>query len=326
MRTDEQWPPPLLEDWREKVRADKSPPWLLEPFVPAAARVWVTGPPKMAKKTWLAFEIVRALASGRQYGFFKPTYKEGINCLVVEKEGTPKFNEWRWAALEKGQQFEVPHNRVRIDFGSSLKLDNPKWKDRLLELVARHNIQFVLIDSLAKCMSGDENSAQDCGKVLDTIDAIRRLGCTVMYLDHLHKIKDKDAEEEDIDEQGRGSSAKAGYYDTHLALRPESKGAEIVKLAVRNRDAPETYFRVVWSISKDLGVAELHMEEFNPNAPISNEMLVNCTEALKVGTVYKMNAITELWKLPRTVASRVLEQLVQGGLITRTASGYRREL
>jgi len=323
---EELWPPPLLEEWRATVQADTSPEWLLWPFVPANSRVWVTGPPKKAKKTWFAMEVVRALASGRAYGEFKPAYPQGVNCLVIEKEGTPKFTEWRWTALEKGQEYDTPKGRVWIDFGSTFELDNPKWRDRVIEFILQKDIKFVVIDSLAKCFSGSENDSQDVGKALKAIDAMTRAGASVMYLDHVRKVGKEDDDDEDIDQQGRGSSAKTGSYDTHVAVRPDS-GAEIVKFTVRNRDgAPEIYYRVAWEISKEQGSARLHMEKFDPDQAVSTEVLASCLEQLEAGRVYKERALGEVWKLPRPIMAKVIAALSMNGFLERTATGWRKEV
>lgn len=322
---EELWPPPLLEEWRATVQADDSPEWLLWPFVPANARVWVTGPPKKAKKTWFAMEIVRALASGKSYGVFKPAHPEGVNCLVIEKEGTPKFTEWRWTALEKGQDFATPHGKVWMDFGSSFDLDNPKWRDRVIEFILQKSIKFVVIDSLAKCFSGSENDSQDVGRALRAIDAMTRAGASVMYLDHVRKTGKDDDEDEDIDQQGRGSSAKTGFYDSHIAVRPDS-GSELVKFTVRNRDgAPEIFYQVAWEISKEQGSARLHMEEFDPMQAISTETLASCLEKLETGRVYKMRALLDVWKLPRQIVDKVIAALSTNGFLERTSTGWRRE-
>lgn len=326
MSVEEIWPPPLLEEWRETVRKDDSPDWLLWPFVPANARVWVTGPPKKSKKTWFAMEIVRALASGRSYGVFKPTQTEGVNCLVIEKEGTPKFTEWRWTALEKGQEFETPKGRIWMDFAGGFELSNPQWVDRVINFILEKNIKFVVIDSLAMCYGGDENDAKEMNKALRAIGNMTRAGASVMYLDHVRKAGKGDERDEDIDQQGRGSSAKTGFYDSHVAVRPDD-GDEVIKFTVRNRDgAPEVFYRVAWEISKEQGSARLHMEEFNPDQALSTETLASCLEAMEPGRVYKPQALNELWKMPRQVASKVIANLSSNGFIDRTPTGWRKEM
>jgi hypothetical protein len=214
---------------------------------------------------------------------------------------------------------------VRFSHRAAVKLDNPKWRDRIVQLVAQDGIRFVLVDSLSKCMQGDENSARDMNKVFDTLDAIRNAGATVMYLDHLHKPQ---GEEEDIDNQGRGSSSKAGVYDTHDAFRPVSDDDEnTVRLIVRSRDEEEHQFNVVWQISKEQGRADLYMERHNPNEAPSNEVVAACLEKMKAGTVYKLGPLLGLWKMPKQMAGNVLKVLEESGTVTRTPSGgWKREL
>lgn len=315
-----QWPPPLLEEWREKVAADTSPEWLLEPFIPNDAAIWVTGQAKKANKTTFANECVRALATGRALGYFRPTITEGVNVLYVQKEGAAKKTARRWEMRAKATGYDVPPGKVYYDFRSSLKLDNPKWRDQLCQFVVQKAIKLVVFDSLAKCMTVDENSSKDMGRIFDVIDAIRNAGAAVMYLDHLHKPKD---EEEDIDNEGRGSTAKAGYYDVHNAFRIRED--ELLVLIRRGRDDSERHFRVRWVYDDNAGTLELEMDEFNPSAPPSDAEAAQCLTLMTPGQVFKPKLLSQVWKMTLSGTERMLRYLVESGVVTQTATGYRRE-
>jgi RecA-family ATPase len=104
-----------------------------------------------------------------------------------------------------------------------------------------------VLDPLAQILSGDENSQEDIRKIVDAMKLIQKAGETetthgpaVALLCHLNKGNNEAA---DIDAQLRGSSALAGCYDAHLAIRGTKQK---LKLTVRAKEAEEMEFGLTW--------------------------------------------------------------------------------
>ena len=82
--------------------------------------------------------------------------------------------------------------------------------------------EFVIIDTLARCFGGDENSTADMNAFIQHIDQHFRMyfGCTVMLIHHVgHHSKDR----------GRGSSALHAALDFELRTT-RGKGSDIVRV------------------------------------------------------------------------------------------------
>jgi len=124
-------------------------------LAPRRALAVLYGPPKSAK-TFLALEIPLAVASGRGdvHGL---ACKTGRVLYVLAEGGAPMMRDRVWAWLDHhgsktGDRFVV-HAR-------SVTLSEPKAVERLLE-GAGTQWDFMIFDTLARCMDGDENSVKD---------------------------------------------------------------------------------------------------------------------------------------------------------------------
>lgn len=253
------WPPPYLEDWCASVDMDEGPAWLIEPLIPSDSVVVMSGPAKKSNKTWFAFQCVAAIASGRQFGPIIPAIDEPQKCLILEAEGGRRETRRRWTWLANTAGFPVPCKQVLFAHRYPLRLNQTNWVQRVQQVVADENIKLVIIDTLAKAFRGDENSAADAGAIMEAVDILRGAGATIMYLHHLRKSSPAGT---DIDEELRGSSALAGFYDVHLAFREHAQG---LHLTVRSRDEIEREFMVRWDISEEKGRAKLSLEPYVPN-------------------------------------------------------------
>jgi hypothetical protein len=86
---------------------------------------------------------------------------------------------------------------------------------------------LLVIDTMARCMvGGDENSAKDVGRYIDSVDQLRHEYDGASLTVH-HTGKDGDDE--------RGSSALRGASDTMLALKPAGAGVKLE--CVKQKDA-----------------------------------------------------------------------------------------
>ena len=80
------------------------------------------------------------------------------------------------------------------------------------------NAGLVVLDTLARCFHGDENSSDDMGRAIESVDAIRRAtGATVIVVHHSGK---------DATRQERGSSALRGAANTMVRIKtiPDGNG------------------------------------------------------------------------------------------------------
>ena len=86
----------------------------------------------------------------------------------------------------------------------------PVSVQRLLDATAKHKATLVVIDTLARCMvGGDENSAKDMGRAIDSLGRVQReTGAAILLIHHTGKSNMSE----------RGSSALRGAADMMLEL------------------------------------------------------------------------------------------------------------
>jgi hypothetical protein len=95
-------------------------------------------------------------------------------------------------------------------------LDTPEGQTRIRQLLAQHRPDLLIIDPLARFMTGDENRAQDMNQVVRFLDElIQTLHLTVVLVHHTGKTT---ATEREGGQRLRGSSVLFAAADTVLML------------------------------------------------------------------------------------------------------------
>ncbi|OBJ90904.1 hypothetical protein A5640_02085 [Mycobacterium asiaticum] len=178
-------------------------------------------------KSFIAFDWAASIATGRKWQG-RPVAQR--RALYVAAEGANGYNG-RAEAWETGWQTDIPDDMLSV-LPRPINLTRVVDVDNLCALISWGGYSFVVLDTLARCMVGaDENSAKDCGLV---IDAMTRLlaqtpnGRGVILGVH-HAGKDK--------KTLRGSSAFDAGVDTVYATTRD--GAVITLEREKRKDGAE---------------------------------------------------------------------------------------
>lgn len=127
----------------------------------------------------------------------------------------------------------------------------------LLALLGSVCPQLVVVDTLARCFGGDENSTEDMSKFVRSLDLLRdAFGCSVLVVHHANKT----------DKTGsgkvRGSSVLYGAVDVSLQLKTDGRDDAVLiadKLRDRDVSGPVAELRFesvqVWGETDELGDA-----------------------------------------------------------------------
>lgn len=210
--------------WVQEAMAAPDLQWLVKGLVPAQAITVIAGRPKKGKKSFLAQLIAMVVASGVGKCGIEPG-GPAVPVLYIDREGVLKPTAQRYLALAKGTGVPITDN-LHIAFNVPFKMDNPHSVADVRRLVAELGIKLVVIDTLAKSMSGDENSAKDMGLALLCAEAIKYDGCAVVLVHHLNKAKPLPGEQLDPALGMRGSSALEGAYDEVLSMQEATVDGE----------------------------------------------------------------------------------------------------
>lgn len=319
------YPPPDLLDWIQETMDKPEPDWIVPGLIPAGASVLISGKAKISFKTWLTYLLVLGFAMGYSpVTFLRPSRR--IKTLVIEREDPAKqtAHRWQWlmAPFEE-QGYTLGAGDIFFWHREQVYIDDPNHIDHICEFIGLHDIQCVIIDTLAKCNQGDENSTKDMSRTMGYIDVLHdAMGQTgaVIYCHHLRKSGDRP--DEDIDEAIRGSSAISGFYDVHVALqRAGGMEQDWIDLTVRQSTAPERHFQLTWNINASGERASLQMEEMDP-ANITAEQLLAWLQLLIAGQKYSLKQLGEAWNVPWDVAKAASKTLVEEGTLVRTGTKY----
>lgn len=125
-------------------------------------------------KSFVALDWAACVATGRAWQG-RPTEQRRV--LYVAAEGAYGL-KGRLEAWEVGWQTEILDGWLDV-LPMPVNLTRGLDAVRLADLVTEKGYGLVVLDTLARCMVGaDENSAKDCGEVVDTLVRLKeRAGC-----------------------------------------------------------------------------------------------------------------------------------------------------
>jgi hypothetical protein len=120
-------------------------------------------------KSFIAFDWAASVATGRAWQS-RATKKRRV--LYIAAEGGYGYKA-RMDAWEQGWHTLVADDDLHI-LPRAVNLTRPLEVAELRSLVEWNGYGFVVVDTLARCMVGaDENSAKDCGMVVDALTKLR---------------------------------------------------------------------------------------------------------------------------------------------------------
>lgn len=305
-----------LGSWLDK--AEECQAFLLEDMIPEEALIIFSGTPKRSKKTLLMLNAAMSLATGKPIGNFIPTNKEGVPVLICEGEGSTPGMKQLWDMLLNGA------NMTRADIGNiywlfrePLKINYSAHADEVLAFIKHYGIKCVVFDTLNAHSAFNENNSQEVGALIDVFNKIKNAGCSIILVHHLNKPS-KDFTK-DIDDELRGSSALAGAYDVHFAIRQKSDETQTLDLHVRSKYDEDKLYHLRWFFQKDTTAA---VEWIAADSEGANEFDLLCVNKLMPGFSYSRKKLGEMWGIQGTSLERQIQKFVQGGIINEGTNGF----
>ena len=194
--------------------------YLVDKFIPCPGRVLLVGPPKDGK-SYLGLQIGLAVAKGEPF-MGRPSKASKVLYLQYD---TPNFlwNDRVKKLRKAGVTFHP--NFVMLDPAeakSSIDIrKNPRDIEYLKSVVESVKPKLVIIDTLRKCFSGDENSSDVGAEVFNILNAIF-IDQAVVYIHHTHKLSPPPGQKvqarvKPVD-AARGSSFLTGEVDAVYLL------------------------------------------------------------------------------------------------------------
>ena len=233
--------------WAKEEWAKPGPTWLIDDFILAQGLHVISGPPKLAFKSWLWYTMAHVLTSGESRWGLNST--GAVATWTIALESPAKTTANRLLSIQKS--LGVEHKETAWwSHMSAHALDSMKDVNEIFDFIEKNNIRVICFDTLSKALCrGSENDAQVMNALLRNAARLQSLGCAVVVVHHWRKWgAEQDKESVDIDMMLRGTTALAGGYDVHIGVIPGDTPGE-VKWVRRSKEAEEKQFKASWYIS-----------------------------------------------------------------------------
>lgn len=180
--------------------------WLVEGLIPENCLTIISGNPENYK-SWLMLDMSIKICNGQKFLDHFETQKKKV-LYIDEEDG------------EGTMQNRIKKLTSETDFGLEiLSLKNFKLlkdTDELLEYCIKNKIGLVIMDSLVRISSGDENSSKDMNKNFESFKKFKNNNITVIISHHHRK---SGVHQGSPGEEMRGSGDILASVDCHLTVK-----------------------------------------------------------------------------------------------------------
>ena len=184
--------------------------WLVDGILERESLTLVYGDPGCGK-SFFAVDLGACVATGFPWKGREVQQGDVLYMAGERRDGIVR----RAHAWGIANEMEVPTSlgisSYAIDLNDSEK-SLPEIQ-KAIEEVNYENLQMIIVDTLARHYSGDENTAIDMSGFVSTLDQLKQFyGATILVVHHLGKAHEKGP---------RGSTALRGALDTEIFIKKE---------------------------------------------------------------------------------------------------------
>lgn len=173
-----------LDEYADLPESDSS--YLIDKFIPCPGRILLVGPPKKGK-SYLGLQIGLAVAKGEPF-MGRPSKSSKVLYLQYDTPHSlwlQRLKDLRKAGVRFHENFvmmDPTEARSSLDI-----VKNTSDVRYLMDIVNHVQPKLVIIDTLRKVFSGDENSSDVGATVFNTLNDIFKHQA-VIYIHHTHKL------------------------------------------------------------------------------------------------------------------------------------------
>ncbi|MBP6949094.1 MAG: AAA family ATPase [Candidatus Pacebacteria bacterium] len=195
--------------------------WLIEYLVSKQGITAFSGNPGDFK-TWVTIHFALGIARGLPvFGKFKTT-QGGV--LIIDEEDHIRLLKKRLGLLGAKED-----DNIHYISQSGIKVDDERARDMIVDIVKKHNIKLVILDSLVRVHGQEENDAKGMARVFSSLQKVITAGASILFTHH-HR-KQTSFNTTNSGQSMRGSSDILAAVDCHITI--ERKKDEEDKLVIR---------------------------------------------------------------------------------------------
>lgn len=181
--------------------------WLVDRIIPKGGIVALSGMPG-AYKTWILYHLALVTAHGQPFFGHFNTCKAKI--LIIDEENHRRLIQKRI------RRMGADGADIHLLLQSGIKLDRYDDRKKLSDLIKNNGYEFLILDSLVRFHSKDENDASSMAKVTEALKEIAKTGATILFTHH-HR-KQSIFGSKNPGQSMRGSSEILAFVDCHMAI------------------------------------------------------------------------------------------------------------
>ena len=228
---------PTKEAWlisgEEFIQKPAPIKWIVKKWLQSDSLMMVHGP-SGSGKTFIVLDWCLRLATGQgEWQGFKVN-----RCPVVYLAGEGHHGvKGRMAAWKEHNGFTGLLDQIHIS-KSGCDLNTPQGLQQVLSQIGELPSVpgLVVVDTLHRFLSGDENSAQDAKTMLDACAVIQQtFGCSVLLVHHT-------GVSEEAQHRARGSSAWRGALDIEISIQPQKGSIGILQKKSKDAELAEEIY------------------------------------------------------------------------------------
>ncbi|MHA1973021.1 MAG: AAA family ATPase [Candidatus Hodarchaeales archaeon] len=190
----------------------ESPDWLVEPLFPLNG-ISVIGGDGNVGKSWLTLHLALCVASDKPF-LNKFTVQQG-DVLIIDEENPLSLIYERTNQLSRSMQVNPNELPIHILGNNNFKLDNDSSINSIRLWLGNVKPKLIIIDSLIRVHSADENSSVDMNKVMQSAKALStEFGLTILITHHTRKS----TQNNNTSQLLRGTSDIRNFVDSHLYM------------------------------------------------------------------------------------------------------------
>lgn len=297
----------LKTEWPE-------PRWAIREILP----VGLTNLAGQAKigKSWFALQMAEAVSTG---GCVLGRQADKGKALYLALEDSPERMKGRmriqgWSEAANCDFIVMKHFQQAVGY-----LDE-KGVQKLDQLMANRGYTFVIIDTLARAVVGDQNDVAVMTQKLSPLQELaHEYNSVILMLDHHNKNVPKNGEF-DVIRNILGSTAKGAVSDTVIGLY-KNQGVVEGRLAMTGKDVEEKIIHVRWDKRSGKWEQSEITEEDDEEGLSQQELeIINVMENLK--GVVGASMIAEQVGRNRGAITKQLERLREKGKVRRSGSQW----
>lgn len=274
--------------------------WLIEGEIPQLGFVVLFGAPEVGK-SFLAIDYAERIAGHKPVAY-------------VMGEGRSGYSHRHAAWL---QHHKRQHGQLFF-IDDAVQLMNPTELQLFIDDLKEIKPKFVVIDTLARCFDGDENSAKDMGTFIRACDRIRNELQTAVMVIH-HSGKGTGGE--------RGSSALRGAADSMIEITEDDNRVKVSCSKMKDGQHFTPYFLKRIDVVLEPGITSCVLLPANVVAEQSDEITNNqrlVLEALFENPMYdkgaKFSQLKQSTNLADSSLSSALKSLLKRKYVYKTGT------